>query len=449
MPSRSATGAGADDARGPIALEPLPPEEAVAYFKAKGRTPHPSFAWQDVWQHQHATAFTVAKSAGYDILGDIHAAVLKAMAEGKTFAQFQKELTPILQDKGWWGRKTMVDPATGAVVKAQLGSPRRLRTIFDVNMRTSYAAGRWNQIERVKARRPYLRYEAVLDRRTRDAHKRWHGTTLPVDDDWWKTHAPPNGWKCRCTIVQLSKAEADELDGPSPGAPKDGPPKPYLNPRTGETVMVPPGIDPGWAYNPGQAALAEHAARVAGDKLAGLPPAIAAAAQADSAAWLLPLLAKEYGRWVDDTLAKTAREPRRVVGALSREVLAELETRKLTPVSGAITIDQSGVTHLRTPRKTNRQMTALSVEDIKRIPELLGQPERVLLDKRDGKLLYVFSPGGDARKGKLVVAMNRAGKLKTPAGKVRVTTNEIINGGLVADITLSDQAFYEQLWPKK
>ena len=41
-------------------------------------------------------------------------------------------------------------------------------------------------------------YDAVNDSRTRPQHLEWDGLVLPVDHPFWKTHAPPNGWGCRC-----------------------------------------------------------------------------------------------------------------------------------------------------------------------------------------------------------------------------------------------------------
>ncbi len=123
----------------PVQLKPLPPEEALRYLRSKGyRT---GFAWQDVWQQEHARAFTVAKAMRLDILGDIREALDKALAEGIPFEQFKISLRPTLEAKGWWGRKEMVDPATGETSDVQLGSPRRLKIIYDTNIRTLRGLG--------------------------------------------------------------------------------------------------------------------------------------------------------------------------------------------------------------------------------------------------------------------------------------------------------------------
>lgn len=232
-----------------LGLEPLPPDEAVRFFRSKGY--RIGFAWQDVWHEEHARAFTVAKAMRPDILADIRGAVDRAIAQGTTLAEFRTELTPVLQAKGWWGRQTMTDPLTGKARSVQLGSPRRLGIIFDTNVRSSYAAGRWASIQRVKEARPYLRYTAIRDGRTRPEHLAWHGTVLPVDDDWWKTHYPPNGWRCRCTVVQLSRRDLERQGLEVAERPPGDAARQWRNPRTGELVEVPAGIDPGFGYNPG------------------------------------------------------------------------------------------------------------------------------------------------------------------------------------------------------
>jgi SPP1 gp7 family putative phage head morphogenesis protein len=235
-------------------LEAVPPREAIAALLARGAQLDPSFSWLDVWQEEHARAFTVAKSAGHDILQDIHASLLKALAEGKTLRDFARELRPLLEEKGWWGRTWATDPETGERRVVQLGSSRRLRTIFETNMRVSYAAGHWARFDRHKSTRPFLRYVAILDERTRPHHRRLHNLVLPVDHPFWNEWAPPNGWGCRCTLQQLSQRDVDRLVAEGEQlifVPPEITTRRFVNRRTGEISEVPDGIDPGWAYNPG------------------------------------------------------------------------------------------------------------------------------------------------------------------------------------------------------
>lgn len=229
----------------------LPPADTVRAFEARDRL-RATVRWTDMWQAEHARAFTVAKLLDLDILAEIQAAVADVIANGGTPAEFTANLEPYLRSKGWWGPVT--DPSlTGTDKPVNIG-PARLRTIYDTNLRVSRAAGRWARIQALKGDRPFLRYTAVLDARTRPLHRAWHGTILPVDDEWWDTHYPPCGWYCRCTVRQLSQRDLDRNGWKvSPRPPLD--PVPFTRPGTGEVIQVPRGIDPGFAYNAGKASL--------------------------------------------------------------------------------------------------------------------------------------------------------------------------------------------------
>ncbi|CAL4866722.1 hypothetical protein MMA231_00966 [Asticcacaulis sp. MM231] len=237
----------------PVSPLSLQPKDAIAFFRSKGmRT---GFDYRDVWQQEHAQGFTVAKAMQVDILTDIRRALDDAMTQGKTLEQFKKELSPILQAKGWWGRQEVTDPLTGETKLAQLGSSRRLRTIYEVNLQSAYAHGNWQRIEASKRAFPYLMYVCVLDSRTRPQHRAWHGVCRPVDDPFWDTHYPPCGWKCRCGTRSLTRAqvkrEGIDPTAPAPRFPMDE----VTNPRTGEVSRVEQGIDPAFNFNIGKSPL--------------------------------------------------------------------------------------------------------------------------------------------------------------------------------------------------
>lgn len=431
----------------------LAPEEAIAYFKAKGFDFPKTFAWQDMWQTDHATAFTVAKSTNFDILKDIHTSLANAMQNGQTFEQWKKTIIPTLQDKGWWGRKTMIDPDNpdAGPQDVQLGSLRRLRTIFDVNTRMAHAAGRWNQIERAKGDAPWLRYTAVLDSKTRPLHALWHGTVLPFNHPWWDTHFPPNGWFCRCTVQQMSNRDLTRYGfKPSDGPKDDGPPKTYTNPRTGEVSTVPNGIDPGFAYNPGKTAFEAHAARVAATKWIDAPPGLTAAAQAESVKYMLPALVQDFGTWVDQIAAGTtsANGDRRVVGALTDPVLKFLDAKDLAPESGAITVADKDVLHFIRDLKQGLNK-APSDADLKAIPESLADPQVILFDADKQNLLYVVPSLDDPKSVKLVVEINVSRKVPPKDGQPRATvvTNTMPHmSRLNPQILQGDQNRYEVVW---
>lgn len=233
-------------------LKPLPPREAVRFFERKGF--RIGFDFRDVFQQEHARAFTVAKVMRRDLLETIRAEVQKGLEDGIPFETFRRNLTPILQREGWWGVKEVVDPLTGQMVKAQLGSPRRLRIIFDTNLRTARAAGRWERIQRNKARRPFLRYSQIQRPTKRDTHMRWHGLIRPVDDPIWNRIYPPNGWNCGCIVQQLTRAEAERRgitdDREAQAITRNV--RQFQNKRTGEILSVTRGVDPSFDFNIGK-----------------------------------------------------------------------------------------------------------------------------------------------------------------------------------------------------
>lgn len=234
-----------------IDLTPRPPRDALAYFRGKGWAPPESrFHYLDMFRADHARAFVVAKATRDDVLGTLRAAVEGAIERGETFAAFSAALEPELKRLGWWGKGTMRDPLTGQLQSVQLGSARRLRVIFDANIRAAHAAGQWARIQRSKEAFPYLRYRQMQRPSKRDEHEPYHALILPVDHPAWRVLYPPNGWSCGCSVAQVSERELKRR-GWSVAEDYTPPSAPYTNPRTGETVSVPEGVDPAWSSNPG------------------------------------------------------------------------------------------------------------------------------------------------------------------------------------------------------
>jgi len=228
----------------------LEPVDAVKFIQAKGLSP--TFNWYEMLGDEHDAAFTVAKMMDTDLLATVQERLGKALQEGKTFADFQKELIPELQKAGWWGKKDVIDPSTGLVVKAQLGSATRLETIFRSNLQSAYSVGHWDKIAKNAKDAPFLLYDAVDDFRVRPEHAALDNQVHPVYSDFWKTHFPPNGWNCRCGVIQLDEDDIKDL-GLTPIKKPDIKTKDWTNPKDGTLHKVPIGTDPGWDHNPGLA----------------------------------------------------------------------------------------------------------------------------------------------------------------------------------------------------
>jgi len=219
---------------------------AFRYFKAKKILP--GFSHYDVWLYQHSLAFTVAKMMDADMLAEVKDAIEAAQRNGTAFADFKKRLKPYLMAKGWWGEQIMTDPLDGEPKLVQLGSTRRLKTIFDTNMRTAFAAGQWQRIQANKKALPYLRYNKSASGHPREGHRRYYGLILPVEHDIWKVIFPPNGYGCKCSVSALTARQAEEE---GIGGEPDVEMVEFTNPRTGKTVLIPDDITPSFAHNHG------------------------------------------------------------------------------------------------------------------------------------------------------------------------------------------------------
>lgn len=180
-----------------------PPADAVAHLESKGL--RITFNWREMLDEAHARAFTVAKAMQLDVLRDIRTGVLDAVREGKTLRQFEAELTPLLQAKGWWGKQT-VTGADGEDELVQLGSPQRLKTIYQTNLQSAYMGGRAKAQMQADSF-PYLMYVAVMDSKTRPSHAALNGRVWRKDDPVWAAIYPPNGFNCRCRTRALTAGQ--------------------------------------------------------------------------------------------------------------------------------------------------------------------------------------------------------------------------------------------------
>ncbi len=184
----------------------LPFEGAIDYFRDKRNVDTDS--WRDVQGTEYDAAFAVAGAKGA-LLQDMREAVDKAIAQGTTLQEFRKDFNRIVQTRGW-----------------DYAGDRDWRTyaIYDTNLRTAYAAGRWEQIQEGKASRPYLQWRHGGSRDPRPLHLALDKQVFRVDDPFWATMgSPPVGFSCRCAVFALKQRDVDRLglsvtDGPEIGS---------------------------------------------------------------------------------------------------------------------------------------------------------------------------------------------------------------------------------------
>jgi SPP1 gp7 family putative phage head morphogenesis protein len=354
------------------------PDDAVAAFDHRSLL-QPSFRWQDVWQEEHATSFAVAGIAQADVLKLFREEIDLTLQEGRTLKDFSDRIRPKLLAKGFWGDVELTDPATG---EKRIGrfDDARLRTIFDVNMRQSYAAGRWARIERNKKRFPYVMYRTMQDERVRASHRAWDGLVLPVDDPFWTTHYPPNGWRCRCHAFAVNERDVERRRADGQTIKTEAPPErdvEFMNQRSGELVKVPVGIDPGFAYNPGKARL-KHVAELQRNTLDATPQATAAELVRQA------LRSPNFERFINEPLPFEAQP----VAMLSPEAAAAIQAKTRTVMLSAESASKQAIKHPEIDAADYLQVQ-LAIDTGERIQD--GERSVVYVLERDGFVAVVKS----------------------------------------------------------
>ncbi len=86
-----------------------------------------------------------------------------------------------------------------------------LKTEYNTAQAMSERAGEWRTFQQEKKIFPLLRYQTVLDEAVRDEHAALEGIVRPVDDAFWNSHNPLNGWNCRCQLVQIESGKLTDL----------------------------------------------------------------------------------------------------------------------------------------------------------------------------------------------------------------------------------------------
>lgn len=217
----------------------LPFKQQIDFFRDKLNLPTKSYT--DLQGAAHDQAFVVAGALKADLLNDLRGAVDRVVADGIGFEAFKKDFRSIAAKHGW---------------AYNGGSNWRAQVIYETNLNQSYNAGREAQLAdpELRARRPYGMYKHYASPNERPEHVAWDGLIIPLDDPWWDSHSPANGWGCKCKKFAYSDRDVErrglKVVKPPPEEFEDR----VIGKRSGnpQTVRVPKGIDPGFQYAPGR-----------------------------------------------------------------------------------------------------------------------------------------------------------------------------------------------------
>ena len=177
------------------------------------------------------------------VIEALHGELARSLDAGETLETFRRRIQP------WWIEHTGWHPGSGG------DAPTHIEYVYRTYMRTVRAARRWERALRSSGTLPYLVYSLGPSTEYCREHVAWDGLILPVDAAFWNTHAPPNGWDCKCRIRSVTRRERERLLRRDPDRYKAEEPEiryvQWENPATGETQEVAEGIDPGWDCNQG------------------------------------------------------------------------------------------------------------------------------------------------------------------------------------------------------
>ena len=342
-------------------------QQQIDFFRQKLNLP--TERWDDIRAAAHDRAFMVAGAQKADLLNDLRKAVDKSV-NGQSIGEFRKDFAAATAKSGWSGW-------TGEGTKA--GEAWRTRVIYQTNVATSYAAGRWKQLNDpdLKAARPFWKYihaDGVIH--PRPLHKAWGdaGLTLPSDHPFWRTHFPPNGWGCGCRVKAVRLPRGNDATSPPDGWDT-------MDEKTG----APLGIDKGWGYAPG--ANADTSLRkLVQEKLVTYPDAITKALSADIRKYI------NASQSVEDFVRAT------LAGEKAQEVLWLGFVENFESISPVAGVDVKGFTVL---------LPSDSLKHIKKHHEHDGGSQRPAKPQDYTNLLLVLNEAESIRKGDLVKDLQR------------------------------------------
>ena len=195
----------------------VPFNEAIAAAKLRGVV-LPDIYYGELQGIARQLAFSIAGVASLDQLQAVKDSLNAAMDKGVSFKDWKKTI---------------------AVQSLSLPD-HRLDNIWRTNLQGNYMRGKWEQFQRNAEKRPFLMYDAINDSRVRPSHLAMDGTIRRMDDPFWKSHSPPNGYRCRCSLVSLTEAQAQQRSNGNNG----------INKVPVDKNGLPAMPDKGWHYNP-------------------------------------------------------------------------------------------------------------------------------------------------------------------------------------------------------
>ena len=127
----------------------------------------------------------------------------------KTFHELNEAFPSLLDENG--NRKTFERFLNDVRKIDETYNSNYLRAEFNFVQASAEMAAKWERFMQ-DGDRYYLQYRTAGDAKVRPAHAEMAGITLPASDPFWAEFYPPNGWGCRCSVVQIRKSKYPATD---------------------------------------------------------------------------------------------------------------------------------------------------------------------------------------------------------------------------------------------
>lgn len=122
----------------------------------------------------------------------------------KTFHELNEAFPSLLDENG--NRKTFERFLNDVRKIDETYNSNYLRAEFNFVQASAEMAAKWERFMQ-DGDRYYLQYRTAGDAKVRPTHAEMAGITLPASDTFWAEFYPPNGWGCRCSVVQVRKSK--------------------------------------------------------------------------------------------------------------------------------------------------------------------------------------------------------------------------------------------------
>lgn len=217
-----------------VTLEPLTMQAAADFWREKIKLGPAEFS--ALSDEAKIRAFGISGIAKGNELTTVFNALQAAIEKGISYSEFKKDCVEIFARRGWTGKREW-----------------RVQNIFRTNIQTAYNSGRYQSQKENADVFPYLQLNAVNDRRTRPTHKAMDGKVFPIGHQFWDTWYPPNGYRCRCSTLSLTKGQVKRLGLKIETEDPTDSPVEIADPRTGAKMTVQQLLpDSGFAHHPGK-----------------------------------------------------------------------------------------------------------------------------------------------------------------------------------------------------